>query len=76
MFYRRLLTRVLTWYIKQLYYSEIHLKNIEICLSMLYIVKYSEFNDVIKYMQETSRLLIVLTVGALLIISRVQVAIL
>ena len=76
MFYRRLLTRVLTWYIKQLYYSEIHLKNIEICLSMLYTVKYSEFNDVIKYMQETSRLLIVLTVGALLIISRVQVAIL
>ena len=46
--------------VKQLYYSEIHSKNIEIYLSKLYTGKYSEVNDVIK----------VLTAGALLIISR------
>ena len=33
--------------VKQLYYSEIHSKNIEIYLSKLYIGKYSEVNDVI-----------------------------
>ena len=33
--------------VKQLYYSEIHLKNIEIYLSKLYTGKYSEVNDVI-----------------------------
>ena len=36
--------------VKQLYYSEIHSKNIEIYLSKLYTGKYSEVNDVIKYM--------------------------
>ena len=35
--------------VKQLYYSEIHSKNIEIYLSKLYTGKYSEVNDVIKY---------------------------
>ena len=39
--------------VKQLYYSEIHSKNIEIYLSKLYIGKYSEVNDVIrKYTQK------------------------
>ena len=52
--------------VKQLYYSKIHLKNIEIYLSKLYIGKYSEVNC----------LLIVLTAGALVIISHVQVAVL
>ena len=33
--------------VKQLYYSEIYSKNIEIYLSKLYIGKYSEVNDVI-----------------------------
>ena len=33
--------------VKQLYYSEIHSKNIEIYLSKLYIGKYSEVNDII-----------------------------
>ena len=33
--------------VKQLYYSEIHSKNIEIYLSKLYIGKHSEINDVI-----------------------------
>ena len=33
--------------VKQLYYSEIHSKNIEIYLSKLYTGKYSEVNDVI-----------------------------
>ena len=33
--------------VKQLYYSKIHSKNIEIYLSKLYIGKYSEANDVI-----------------------------
>ena len=52
-----------------------------IYLSKLYniIGKYSEVNDVIKYMQKapkTLHLLIVLTVVTLLIISRVQVAVL
>ena len=32
--------------VKQLYYSGIHSKNIEIYLSKLYIGKYSEVNDV------------------------------
>ena len=54
--------------VKQLYYSEIHSKNIEIYLSKLYIGKYSQFNDV-----KTPYLLIA---GTLLIISRVQVAVL
>ena len=40
-----------------------------ICLYK-YIGKYSEVNDVIKYTLKTQRLLIVLTAGALLIISR------
>ena len=52
--------------VKQLYYSEIHSKNIEIYLSKLYTGKYSEVNDVIKYTPKTRRLL---TAGALLIIS-------
>ena len=46
--------------VKQLYYSEIHSKNIEIYLSKLYTGKYSEVNNVIKYTP---------TVGVLLIIS-------
>ena len=50
--------------VKQLYYSEIHSKNIEIYLSKLYTGKYSEVNDVIKYTPKT------LTAGTLLIISR------
>ena len=49
--------------VKQLYYSEIHLKNIEVYLSKLYISKYSEVHG----------LLIVLMEDTLLIISRVQV---
>ena len=53
--------------VKQLYYSEIHSKNIEIYLSKLYTGKYSEVNDVIKYTLKAWRLL---TVGTLLIISR------
>ena len=53
--------------VKQLYYSEIHSKNIEIYLSKLYTGKYSEVNDVIKYTTKTRRLL---TADALLIISR------
>ena len=53
--------------VKQLYYSEIHLKNIEIYLSKLYTGKYSEVNDVIKYTPTTRCLLMA---GALLIISR------
>ena len=55
--------------VKQLYYSEIHLKNIEIYLSKLYIGTYY---DVIKYMQKTSLLLMV---GAVLIMSRVEAAV-
>ena len=43
--------------VKQLYYSEIHSKNIGIYLSKLYTGKYSEVNDVIKYMPKTRRLL-------------------
>ena len=39
--------------VKQLYYSEIHSKNIKIYLSKLYTGKYSEVNDVIKYMLKT-----------------------
>ena len=50
--------------VKQLYYSEIHSKNIEIYLSKLYTGKYFEVNDVIKYTPKT------LTTGMLLIISR------
>ena len=34
---------------KQLYYSELHLKDIEIYLSKLYISRYYEVHDVIKY---------------------------
>ena len=41
--------------VKQLYYSEIHLKNIEIYLSKLYTGKYSEVNDVIKTHDSESR---------------------
>ena len=41
--------------VKQLHYSEIHSKNIEICLSKLYIGKYSEFNDVIMYTQKQQK---------------------
>ena len=52
--------------VKQLYYREIHSKNIGIYLSKLYTGKYSEVNDVIKYTPKTRRLL---TTGALLIIS-------
>ena len=37
---------------KQLYYSEIHSKNIEIYLSKLYNGTYYEFDDVIKYTQK------------------------
>ena len=58
MFYRRLVNKSVNM-VKQLYYSEIHSKNIEIYLSKLYTGKYSEVNDVIKY-----------TAGTLLIISR------
>ena len=39
--------------IKQLYYSKIHLKNIEIYLSKLYLGTYCEVHDVIKYMQKS-----------------------
>ena len=60
--------------VNQLYCSEIHSKNIEIYLSKLYIGKYSEINDVIST-RKKSHLLIVLTAGALLIISHVQVAV-
>ena len=62
--YRRLLNYVLQVLVnksvnmvKQLYYSEIHLKNIEIYLSKLYIGKHSEVNDVMKYTLKTSYLL-------------------
>ena len=48
---------------KQLYYSEIHLKNIEIYLSKLYIGIYYEVHE------------IAITVDALLIMSRVQAAV-
>ena len=37
--------------VKQLHNSEIHSKNIEIYLSKLYVGKYFEVNDVIKYTQ-------------------------
>ena len=40
--------------VKQLYYSKIHSKNIEIYLSKLYTGKYSEVNDVIKYPPKTA----------------------
>ena len=43
--------------VKQLYYSQIYSKNIQIYLSKLYTGKYSEVNDVIKYMLTTQRLL-------------------
>ena len=43
--------------VKQLYYSEIHSKNIEIYLFKLYTGKYSEVNDVIKYTVKTPHLL-------------------
>ena len=43
--------------VKQLYYSEIHSKNIEIYLSKLYTDKYSEVNNVIKYAPKTCPLL-------------------
>ena len=52
--------------VKQLYIIVNTFKNIEIYLSKLYTGKYSEVNDVIKYMPKTRRLLMV---GALLIIS-------
>ena len=42
--------------VKQLYYSEIHSKNIEIYLFKLYTGKYSEVNDVIKYTPKTRHL--------------------
>ena len=50
--------------VKQLYYSEILRKTY---LSKLYTSKYSEVNDVVKYMLKTPYLLMA---GALLIISR------
>ena len=53
--------------VKQLYYSEIHLKNIEIYLSKSYTGKHSEVNDVMKYTLKTSHLL---TPDTSLIISR------
>ena len=53
--------------VKQLYYSKIHSKNIEIYLSKLHTGKYSEVKNVIKYTLKTPRLL---TAGPLLIISR------
>ena len=40
--------------VKQLYYSEIHSKNIDY-LSKLYTGKYSEVNDVIKYMPKHAK---------------------
>ena len=49
--------------VKQLYYSELHSKNIEICLSKLYIGTLYKFNY------------INLAVGTLLIMSRVQAAV-
>ena len=55
--------------VKQLYYSKMHSKNIEI-----YIGTYYEINDVIKYMAKHPRLLIVLLAGALLIMSHVKTA--
>ena len=61
--------------VKQLHYSELHLKRIEIYLSKLYIGKYSEVNDVIKYTLKTPRMLIVLSAGAILNILRMQVAV-
>ena len=61
--------------VKQLYYSELNLKNIEIYLSKLYIGSIMKFTGVLKYIQNTSCLLIVLTVGVLLIMSRVQTAV-
>ena len=62
--------------VKQLYCSEIHSKNIEIYLSELYIGKYSEVNNVISTRKHRICLITVLTAGALLIISCVQVAVL
>ena len=60
----------------KLYYSEIHSKTSKSSyLSKLYIGKYSEVNDAIKYMQKTKCLLILMA-GELLIISHVQVAVL
>ena len=53
--------------VKQLYYSEIHSKNIEIYLSKLYTGKYSEVNGYNKVHAKTRHLL---TAGVLLIISR------
>ena len=68
--YRRLLNYVLQAFVnksvnmvKQLYYNEIHSKNIEIYLSKLYTGKYSEINDVIKY---TLKTVLQLTAGVLL----------
>ena len=48
--------------VKQLYYSELHLKDIEIYLSKLYISRYYEVHDVIKYTRCCKKHL--LTVGA------------
>ena len=67
-----MLSRRLNCYIRALYYSEIHSENIKIYLSKLCIGTYYEVHDIIKYTQKTSRLLIVLMAGALLIMSRVQ----
>ena len=64
--YRHLLTTAFTW--KN---SEIHSKNIEIYLSKLYIGTYYEVHNLlIKYIQKTLHLLIVLTSDGLLIMSR------
>ena len=60
--------------VKQLYYSEIHLKNIKIYLSKLYIGMYYEVHACNNIHVKKHRHL--LTAGALLIISCVQVAVL
>ena len=55
--------------VKQLYCSELHSKNIRLSYILAYIMKFT------MYTQKTSSLLIVLTAGALLIMSRVPVAV-
>ena len=48
-FLQGLVNRALINMAKQLYYSELHLKDNEIYLSKLYISRYYEVQDVIKY---------------------------
>ena len=50
--------------VKQLYYSKILLKNIEIYLSKLYIGKYSEINDVISTHKNTTDALLIISLCA------------